>query len=168
MTASSPTEVALPMREALALATHAVGLSDPNPRVGCVIVAADGRLAGRGHTQEAGGAHAEVMALRDAAGRGVDVRGATVYVTLEPCSHHGRTPPCADALVDAGVGRVVVAVGDPNPVVAGQGVARLRAAGVDVEVGLLADGAEVLLAPYLHHQRTGRPFVVLKSAASLD
>src|SRR6185436_7937179 len=103
---ASPSDVAAPMREALALAAHAVGLSDPNPRVGCVIVGADGRLCGRGHTQEAGGAHAEVMALRDAEARGADVRGATVYVTLEPCSHHGRTPPCAEAFVAAGVARV--------------------------------------------------------------
>ena len=125
MTATSPADVTAPMREALALAAHAVGLSDPNPRVGCVIVAADGTVVGRGHTQEAGGAHAEVMALRDAAARGVDVRGATVYVTLEPCSHHGRTPPCADALVAAGVGRVVIALRDPNPLVSGRGAARL-------------------------------------------
>jgi diaminohydroxyphosphoribosylaminopyrimidine deaminase/5-amino-6-(5-phosphoribosylamino)uracil reductase len=119
MTATPSNDAAAPMREALALAAHAVGLSDPNPRVGCVIVGADGRLAGRGHTQEAGGAHAEAMALRDAAARGVDVRGATVYVTLEPCSHHGRTPPCADALIAAGVARVVIALRDPNPLVSG-------------------------------------------------
>ena len=125
MTATPSNDAAAPMREALALAAHAVGLSDPNPRVGCVIVGADGRLAGRGHTQEAGGAHAEAMALRDAAARGVDVRGATVYVTLEPCSHHGRTPPCADALVAAGVARVVIALRDPNPLVSGRGAARL-------------------------------------------
>ena len=135
MTATSPTDTAAPMREALALAAHAVGLSDPNPRVGCVIVGADGRLAGRGHTQEAGGAHAEVMALRDAAARGIEVRGATVYVTLEPCSHHGRTPPCADALVAAGVARVVIALRDPNPLVSGRGAARLDAAGIAVEWG---------------------------------
>ena len=115
----------------LALAEQAVGLSDPNPRVGCLIVSADGAtVLGQGHTQAAGGPHAEVMALRDAQARGADVRGATVYVTLEPCAHHGRTPPCCDALVAAGVGRVEIAVGDPNPLVNGQGTARIAAAGI--------------------------------------
>src|SRR6187551_1204697 len=133
MTEAPPADVSPEMREALALAEDAVGVCDPNPRVGCVIVAADGRVAGRGRTQEAGAAHAEVMALRDAAARGVDVRGATVHVTLEPCSHHGRTPPCADALVAAGVGRVVIALRDPNPLVSGRGAARLEAAGIAVE-----------------------------------
>ena len=120
------------MRDALALATQAVGLSEPNPRVGCVITSADGRVLGRGHTQQAGGPHAEVMALRDAAERGHEVRGATAYVTLEPCSHHGRTPPCCDALIAAGLVRVVAAVQDPNPLVAGEGATRLRAAGISV------------------------------------
>jgi diaminohydroxyphosphoribosylaminopyrimidine deaminase/5-amino-6-(5-phosphoribosylamino)uracil reductase len=118
------------MAEALGLAAHAIGLSDPNPRVGCVVTTPSGEIVGRGFTQEAGGAHAEVMALRDAAGRGADVRGATVHVTLEPCAHHGRTPPCAEALVAAGVGRVVMAMPDPNPLVAGRGAARLQAAGI--------------------------------------
>lgn len=127
------------MREALALATQAIGLTEPNPRVGCVILAPDGREIGRGHTQQAGGAHAEVMALRDAQSRGESVRGATVFVTLEPCAHHGRTPPCCDALVAAQVARVVVAAGDPNPLVAGQGSARLRAAGIEVIDGPLAE-----------------------------
>src|SRR6478735_9411573 len=124
------------MDEALALARGAIGLSEPNPRVGCVIVAAGGtQVLGRGHTQARGDAHAEVMALRDAAASGADVRGATAYVTLEPCSHHGRTGPCCDALAAAGIGRVVAAAQDPNPLVAGQGFARLRAAGVQVTVG---------------------------------
>jgi len=114
------------MRHALSLAEHAIGLTDPNPRVGCVIVAADGRLLGQGHTQAAGQAHAEVMALRDAQARGELVLGATAYVTLEPCAHHGRTPPCCDALIAAGLGRVVAALEDSNPQVAGQGMARLR------------------------------------------
>src|SRR4051812_43111355 len=119
------------MEEALALAHRAIALSEPNPRVGCVIVAADGsRVLGSGHTQARGQAHAEVQALRDAESRGEDVRGATAYVTLEPCSHHGRTGPCCDALVGAGIARVVASLGDPNPLVAGQGFARLRAAGV--------------------------------------
>src|SRR3978361_1979648 len=121
-----------PMREALALAENAIGLSDPNPRVGCVIVGAGGDVVRPGHTHEAGGADAEVMALRDASARGADVRGATVYVTLEPCAHHGRTPPCCDALVAAGVGPVEVAAGDPNPLVDGQGTARIAAAGIAV------------------------------------
>jgi diaminohydroxyphosphoribosylaminopyrimidine deaminase/5-amino-6-(5-phosphoribosylamino)uracil reductase len=156
------------MREALALAAHAVGLSDPNPRVGCVIVAADGRLAGRGHTQEAGGAHAEVMALRDAAARGVDVRGATVYVTLEPCSHHGRTPPCADALVDAGVGRVVIALRDPNPLVSGRGAARLEAAGIVVQWDGGGEESRELNIGFVSRMERGRPWLRLKVAVSLD
>src|SRR5258706_15818712 len=118
-----------PMQEALALAHDAIGLSEPNPRVGCVITAPDGRVIGRGHTQQAGGPHAEVMALRDVLARGESARGATVHVTLEPCSHHGRTPPCCDALIEAGVARVVMAIEDPNPLVAGQGAARLPPAG---------------------------------------
>jgi len=168
MTAPSPTDVAAPMREALALAAHAVGLSDPNPRVGCVIVSADGRLAGRGHTQEAGGAHAEVMALRDAEARGVDVRGATVYVTLEPCSHHGRTPPCADALVAAGVGRVVIALRDPNPLVSGRGAARLGGAGIAVEWGGGGEASRELNIGFVSRMERGRPWLRLKAAVSLD
>ncbi|QPF73844.1 bifunctional diaminohydroxyphosphoribosylaminopyrimidine deaminase/5-amino-6-(5-phosphoribosylamino)uracil reductase RibD [Roseateles sp. DAIF2] len=156
------------MRQALALATQAIGLSDPNPRVGCVILAADGRLLGAGHTQPAGQAHAEVMALRDAQARGHEVRGATAYVTLEPCSHHGRTPPCCDALVAAGLARVVAAVGDPNPLVAGQGMARLRAAGIAAELGLLAEEARELNIGFFSRMQRGRPFVRLKAAASLD
>ncbi|MEO8524159.1 MAG: bifunctional diaminohydroxyphosphoribosylaminopyrimidine deaminase/5-amino-6-(5-phosphoribosylamino)uracil reductase RibD [Caldimonas sp.] len=156
------------MREALALAEHAIGLSEPNPRVGCVIVAADGSMLGRGHTQEAGGAHAEVMALRDAASRGANVRGATVVVTLEPCSHHGRTPPCADALLAAGVGRVVIAMRDPNPLVAGQGAARLVAAGIDVVAGPFACEAREINIGFLSRMERGRPWLRLKVAVSLD
>jgi diaminohydroxyphosphoribosylaminopyrimidine deaminase / 5-amino-6-(5-phosphoribosylamino)uracil reductase len=124
------------MAEALSLAEKAIALSEPNPRVGCVIVSGDGKVIGRGHTQQAGGPHAEVMALRDAAEHGHSVRGATVVVTLEPCAHHGRTPPCCDALVQAGVSRVVMAIEDPNPLVAGLGAERLRAAGIDVTHGV--------------------------------
>ena len=116
-------EPVTPMHDALALAQLAIGLSEPNPRVGCVITATDGRVIGRGHTQQAGGPHAEVMALRDLRQRGESSQGATVYVTLEPCSHHGRTPPCADALIAARVARVVAALEDPNPQVSGQGFA---------------------------------------------
>ncbi len=156
------------MREALALAAHAVGLSEPNPRVGCVIVAVDGAVLGRGHTQEAGGAHAEVMALRDAAAHGAEVRGATVVVTLEPCSHHGRTPPCADALIAAGVGRVVIAMRDPNPLVAGRGAARLAAAGIDVVDGPCGDEARALNIGFVSRMERGRPWLRLKTAISLD
>ena len=156
------------MREALALARHAIGLSDPNPRVGCVIVAADGSVLGRGHTQEAGGAHAEVMALRDAAARGTSVHGATVVVTLEPCSHHGRTPPCAEALVSAGVGRVVMAMRDPNPRVAGQGAARLAAAAIEVVAGPFMAEAHELNIGFVSRMERGRPWLRLKVAVSLD
>jgi diaminohydroxyphosphoribosylaminopyrimidine deaminase / 5-amino-6-(5-phosphoribosylamino)uracil reductase len=153
------------MDRALELARAVRALTPPNPWVGCVIEAADGAVF-EGATAAVGGPHAEAAAITAAAGH--DLRGATVWVTLEPCSHHGRTPPCADALIDAGVGRVVVAVEDPDPAVAGRGITRLREAGIDVEVGVRIDEAETLLAPYLHHRRTGRPYVVLKLAASLD
>ncbi|HEY5324437.1 MAG TPA: bifunctional diaminohydroxyphosphoribosylaminopyrimidine deaminase/5-amino-6-(5-phosphoribosylamino)uracil reductase RibD [Caldimonas sp.] len=156
------------MREALALADQAVGLSDPNPRVGCVIVDRGGRVVGRGHTQETGGPHAEVMALRDAAARGAEVRGATVVVSLEPCSHHGRTPPCADALVAAGVGRVVMAMRDPNPLVAGQGAARLAAAGIATVFGPCEDEARELNIGFVSRMERGRPWLRLKAAVSLD
>jgi diaminohydroxyphosphoribosylaminopyrimidine deaminase/5-amino-6-(5-phosphoribosylamino)uracil reductase len=160
-----------PMRAALALAEQAVGLSEPNPRVGCVIVSADGlRLLGQGHTQAAGSAHAEVMALRDAAARGADVAGATAYVTLEPCSHHGRTPPCCDALIAASLGRVVVAVGDPNPAVNGQGLARLRAAGISVELASAEDAqaSRELNLGFFSRMQRARPWVRLKVAGSVD
>src|SRR5688572_2923237 len=120
---------------ALLLARRSIGLSEPNPRVGCLLVAPDGTVLGQGHTQEAGGPHAEIAALRDAEAGGRPVRGATAYVTLEPCSHHGRTAPCCDALVAAGIARVVASTGDPNPAVAGRGFERLRAAGIQVETG---------------------------------
>ena len=155
----------------LALAEKAVGLSDPNPRVGCVIVSADGAtLLGQGHTQAAGGPHAEVMALRDAQARGHDVRGATVYVTLEPCAHHGRTPPCCDALVAAGVGRVEIAVGDPNPLVNGQGTARIAAAGIAIghAPAEIAQGARELNIGFFSRMQRGRPWVRMKIAASVD
>src|SRR5690606_19886479 len=121
--------------KALGLAAQALFISSPNPRVGCVIARTDGTVLGQGFTQAVGGPHAEIVALRDAAAAGHDVRGATAYVTLEPCAHHGRTGPCCDALIAAGIGKVVASLEDPNPLVAGQGFARLRAAGVTVEVG---------------------------------
>ncbi|MES2634639.1 MAG: bifunctional diaminohydroxyphosphoribosylaminopyrimidine deaminase/5-amino-6-(5-phosphoribosylamino)uracil reductase RibD [Pseudomonadota bacterium] len=157
------------MERAIALARCAIGLTEPNPRVGCVIVSPDGKqVLGEGHTQEAGGPHAEVMALRDAAARGNSVSGATAYVTLEPCSHHGRTPPCCDALVQAGVSRVVASLADPNPQVAGQGFARLRAAGIAVEIGPCANESRELNIGFFSRMERGLPWVRLKIAASLD
>ncbi|HEX6425005.1 MAG TPA: bifunctional diaminohydroxyphosphoribosylaminopyrimidine deaminase/5-amino-6-(5-phosphoribosylamino)uracil reductase RibD [Acidimicrobiales bacterium] len=155
------------MARAVELAAGVRTSTSPNPWVGCVLVAADGQVV-EGATRPPGGPHAEVAALAAAGRAGVDPAGATAYVTLEPCSHHGRTPPCADALVAAGVARVVVGVLDPDPNVSGRGVARLRAAGVEVDTGVAAEGVTDLLAPYLTHRATGRPYVVLKLAASLD
>ncbi len=158
------------LAEAIALAESAFGVTEPNPRVGCVIGHADGRVLGRGATQQAGGPHAEVMALRDAARQGHAVEGATVWVTLEPCAHHGRTPPCCDALVDAGVGRVVVAAADPFPKVAGAGIARLRAAGIEVRLADadLERAAQEVNIGFFSRVLRGRPWVRLKAAASID
>jgi diaminohydroxyphosphoribosylaminopyrimidine deaminase / 5-amino-6-(5-phosphoribosylamino)uracil reductase len=158
------------LREVLALAREAIGLSDPNPRVGCLIAAADGRVIGRGSTQAAGGPHAEIVALDAARAAGRDPRGATAWVSLEPCAHHGRTPPCCDALIAAGIVRVVVATADPNPLVAGQGIARLRAAGVTVDVadGDMARAARELNIGFFSRMQRGRPWVRMKIAASLD
>ncbi|QOL52170.1 bifunctional diaminohydroxyphosphoribosylaminopyrimidine deaminase/5-amino-6-(5-phosphoribosylamino)uracil reductase RibD [Massilia litorea] len=155
------------MALALEWAAKGMYITAPNPRVGCVIVR-DGEVIGAGHTQPAGQAHAEIQALRDAAARGNDVRGATAYVTLEPCSHYGRTPPCSKALVEAGLGRVVAAMGDPNPLVAGRGMAQLEAAGIATASGLLADAAYELNIGFFSRMRHGRPWVRLKTAASLD
>ena len=159
------------MQAALDQARLALPVSSPNPPVGCVLVR-DGTLLGQGHTQAVGGPHAEVMALRDALARGASVRGATAYVTLEPCSHHGRTPPCADALIREGLARVVVALHDPNPLVAGQGTARLRAAGVEVrewpaDDPLALEAREIKIG-FLSRMVRQRPWVRLKVAASLD
>lgn len=153
------------MARALALGASVRSRTSPNPWVGCVLVPADATEVIEAATEPPGGRHAEAVALGLA---GVHARGATVYVTLEPCAHHGRTPPCADALVAAGVGRVVVATEDPDPRVDGRGLARLRAAGIPVEVGVGRSEAEILLSAYLKHRRTGRPWVVLKLAATLD
>ena len=155
------------MAQAITAAATARLWTPPNPWVGCVLVC-DGTVVGLGATQPPGGRHAEAEALADAANRGADPRGATAYVTLEPCSHHGRTPPCADALIAAGVTRVVSALEDPDPNVAGQGHRRLRAAGIEVLVGIGAHEATAQLAPYLHHRRTGRAFALVKTAMSLD
>ncbi len=152
------------MRAALALARRSLGRTWPNPAVGCVIVR-DGRVIARGRTQEGGRPHAEADAIAQA---GEPLDGATVYVTLEPCSHHGRTPPCADALVAAGVARVVSALEDPDPRVRGQGHARLRAAGIAVEVGEEAAEAAEINAGFLLRVKEGRPLFHLKLASSLD
>lgn len=152
------------MRRALELAARGLYSTAPNPRVGAVL-ARDGEIVGEGWHERPGQPHAEPHAIRDAGER---ARGATAYVTLEPCNHHGRTPPCVDALLAAGVRRVVYAVGDPNPRVNGSGAARLRAAGVVVESGLLERECEEINAGFMMRMRKGRPFVRLKSAASLD
>ncbi|MES2259651.1 MAG: bifunctional diaminohydroxyphosphoribosylaminopyrimidine deaminase/5-amino-6-(5-phosphoribosylamino)uracil reductase RibD [Pseudomonadota bacterium] len=155
------------MRLALEWAAKGLYTTSPNPRIGCVIVR-DGAVIGAGVTQPAGQDHAEIQAMKDAQRRGHDVRGATAYVTLEPCNHHGRTPPCSDALVRAGIGRVVAAMEDPNPLVAGQGMAKLAAAGIDVASGLLADQAYELNIGFFSRMTRGLPWVRLKTAASLD
>lgn len=155
------------LREAIELAATARLVAPPNPWVGCVIVCANGRVF-RGATEAPGSRHAERVALDAATAAGADTTGATVYTTLEPCSHHGRTPPCAEALLAARVAQVVTCLADPDPRVAGRGFDLLRAGGVTVHTGLLADEAAAQLAAYLHHRRTGRPFVVLKLAATLD
>lgn len=152
------------MAHALALAARGIFTTTPNPRVGCVIVA-NGTILGEGWHVKAGEPHAEVFALRAA---GDKARGATAYVTLEPCSHFGRTPPCADALVAAGVSRVVVAMQDPDPRVSGKGIARLRAGGIDVLVSILEAEARALNEGFLSRVERGRPWLRIKSAASLD
>ncbi len=153
------------MAEAVALGQGVRASTSPNPWVGAVVVPAGDEPVSLGATSPPGGPHAEATALELAGG---SARGSTVYVTLEPCSHHGRTPPCADALIAAGVRRVVVALQDPDPHVSGAGLARLREAGIEVELGVGAAEAARSLAPYLKHRRQGRPWVVLKLAATLD
>jgi diaminohydroxyphosphoribosylaminopyrimidine deaminase / 5-amino-6-(5-phosphoribosylamino)uracil reductase len=152
------------MERALTNAASVQGLTAPNPWVGCVLVPVDGRVVD-GMTHPPGGDHAEAHALAQVDGR---APGATMYVTLEPCAHHGRTPPCTEAIIAAGITRVVVAIEDPDPNVGGRGIAALRAADIDVEVGVCHQEASDVLAPYLTQRTTGRPYVVLKLAASLD
>lgn len=152
------------MAHALRLGARGLGNTWPNPAVGCVIVQG-GRIVGRGWTQPGGRPHAEVMALAQA---GTQARGATAYVTLEPCAHHGKTPPCAEALISAGIARTVTALTDPDPRVSGKGHAKLRAAGIAVTEGVLADQAARLTAGFLKRVTRGLPFVTLKMAASLD
>lgn len=159
------------LHEALALAANAIGLSEPNPRVGCVIGDAHGERLARGWTQQAGGPHAEVMALREAAQSGLDPRGGSAWVSLEPCAHHGRTPPCCDALIAAGLKRVVVAERDPFPGVDGQGIARLRAAGIEVLLapeGATRQAAREINIGFFSRLERGRPWVRLKAALTLD
>jgi len=159
------------LRRALALAEGAIGVSEPNPRVGCVLHDAQGQLAGEGFTQQAGGPHAEVMAMRAAVAAGRPLAGGTAWVTLEPCAHHGRTPPCAEALVAAGLARVVVATTDPFPQVAGRGIERLRQAGIAVDLaepGPITDEAHALNVGFFSRVLRLRPWVRLKLAASLD
>jgi diaminohydroxyphosphoribosylaminopyrimidine deaminase/5-amino-6-(5-phosphoribosylamino)uracil reductase len=154
------------MRRAVALAAGVRTTTSPNPWVGAVVVPAGGtEPAGEGATQPPGGPHAEVVALREA---GQAARGGTLYVTLEPCSFQGRTPPCVEAVLASGVRRVVVGIEDPDERVRGEGVRRLRQAGLTVDVGVGADEARAQLAPYVKHRTTGRPYVVLKLAATLD
>lgn len=164
MTISAPSTI----DQALGLATQALFLSNPNPRVGCVITSRTGEIVGKGSTQRAGGPHAEIMALRDAQARGHDLQGATAYVTLEPCSHHGRTGPCCDALIAAGIAKVVASLPDPNPLVAGQGFARLKAAGVEVSVGDGAQESFELNIGFFSRMVRKTPWVRMKMAASLD
>ena len=152
------------MRRALSLARKGVGKTSPNPAVGCVVVQG-GEVVGEGWHRKAGTPHAEIHALRRAAER---AGGADVYVTLEPCSHHGRTPPCADALISAGVARVFIGMQDPNPLVSGKGMAALRAAGIRVECGILERECRLLNEPFIKHVTSGFPFVILKSAMTLD
>ena len=152
------------MARALQLAARGLATTTPNPRVGCVIVK-DGKIIGEGWHEKAGSPHAEINALMQA---GMVAQGATVYVTLEPCSHHGRTPPCADALIRAGVARVVAAMQDPNPSVAGEGLARIRTAGIQVEHGLMSAEAHELNAGFIKRMVYGHPYVRIKTASSLD
>ena len=155
------------MSEAMAEAQKALYLSNPNPRVGCVIVK-DGEIIGRGFTQKVGEAHAEVQALADAQSKGKNPLGSTIYVTLEPCNHTGKTPPCVDALIAAKPAKVIIAMSDPNPLVAGKGLERLKAAGIEVLVGLLELEANELNRGFISRMTRGLPWVRMKIAASLD
>jgi diaminohydroxyphosphoribosylaminopyrimidine deaminase/5-amino-6-(5-phosphoribosylamino)uracil reductase len=155
------------MARALRLARRGLTTTTPNPRVGCVLVR-EGHVLAEGWHEKAGGPHAEAAALAATVGAGGKATGATAYVNLEPCSHHGRTPPCADALIAAGVARVVAAMRDPNPLVAGQGLAKLSAAGIAVDCGLLEAEAHELNIGFVSRMTRGRPWLRLKVAASLD
>ena len=162
------TETTFGFQQTLALAALARTHCPPNPAVACILLDANQNILGQGHTQQAGGPHAEIMALRDAAVKGHSVAGCTAYVTLEPCCHHGRTGPCCDALIAAGVKKVVASIADPNPQVAGQGFARLRAAGIEVEVGPGAAESRELNIGFFSRMIRKTPWVRMKVAASLD
>jgi diaminohydroxyphosphoribosylaminopyrimidine deaminase/5-amino-6-(5-phosphoribosylamino)uracil reductase len=153
------------MAQALSLARRGLYTTDPNPAVGCIIVSPAGEVVGEGSHERAGLPHAEPLALEQA---GAAAAGATAYVTLEPCSHHGRTPPCADQLIQAGVARVVYATEDPNPIVSGSGAQRIRDAGIDIAGGVMQAAADELNRGYVHRMKTGRPWVRSKIATSLD
>jgi diaminohydroxyphosphoribosylaminopyrimidine deaminase / 5-amino-6-(5-phosphoribosylamino)uracil reductase len=153
------------MDEAIGHASSQRAITSPNPWVGAVVVTEHGERCSGGGTGPVGEAHAEVMALSTARDR---ARGGTLYVTLEPCAHHGRTPPCVDAIISAGIARVVVGVTDPDPKVNGRGIAALRSAGISVDIGCRESEITAQLAPYLHQRRTGRPYVVLKVASTID
>jgi diaminohydroxyphosphoribosylaminopyrimidine deaminase/5-amino-6-(5-phosphoribosylamino)uracil reductase len=155
------------MSEALVEAQKALYLANPNPRVGCVIVK-DGQVIGRGFTQRVGGPHAEIQALADVKANGKDSADSTIYVTLEPCSHTGRTPPCVDALIAAKPAKVIAAMGDPNPLVSGNGLEKLKAAGIEVQCGLMELEAQALNRGFISRMTRGLPWVRLKIAASLD
>jgi diaminohydroxyphosphoribosylaminopyrimidine deaminase / 5-amino-6-(5-phosphoribosylamino)uracil reductase len=155
------------MRRALSLAALAMNHATPNPRVGCVIVR-DGQTLAEGFTQRPGEAHAEAHAIKQARSKQIDLKGSTAYVTLEPCNHFGRTPPCTEALIEARVARVIAATQDPNPIVGGRGFSRLREAGIEVRVGLLEHDAQEINIGFLKRIRTGQPWVRAKVAASLD
>ncbi|MBP1913046.1 bifunctional diaminohydroxyphosphoribosylaminopyrimidine deaminase/5-amino-6-(5-phosphoribosylamino)uracil reductase RibD [Thermococcus stetteri] len=155
------------MRIALGLARRGEGLVNPNPMVGAVVVK-DDRIIGTGWHERFGGKHAEVNAIEDAKRKGHDVKGATMYVTLEPCSHWGKQPPCADRIIKEGISRVVIAVEDPNPLVSGRGIKKLRAAGIEVEVGLLGEEARKLNEVFIKYITTRIPFVSIKLALTLD
>src|ERR1700733_3552730 len=155
------------MRQALKLAADTTGLASPTPQVGCILVS-NGEVIGEGAHIYDNRDHAEIAALKQAAARGLSPRGATAYVTLEPCSHHGRTPPCADSLIAAGIPRCVIATKDPNPQVSGQGIEKLRAAGIEVTLGVLQQQARDLNDAFAHYIRTRTPFVTLKAALSSD
>lgn len=167
MTSSGTTPDLHWMNRALDIAVSARLRTSPNPWVGCILTTTSGEVF-EGATETPGGRHAEIVALDAARSAGAEIRGATVYTTLEPCSHHGRTGPCTNALIDAGIARVVSALEDPDEQVGGRGFEQLRRAGVAVDVGLGADAASEQLRAYLHHRRTGRPLVILKVACTLD
>ena len=165
----NPSETITPMQRALDLAAQALWLTSPNPRVGCVITSPQGQVLGEGHTQQAGGPHAEIMALQQALSLGHSIKGSTAYVSLEPCAHHGRTGPCCDALIEAGISKLVVAAQDPNPLVAGQGLARIQAAGIEVTHDpIAAQASRELNLGFFSRMQRHTPWVRMKIAASVD